>query len=45
VVLSERPAKVVDVVNINLPRPRKVMMKASRKYIALCERIRKKIRA
>lgn len=42
-VLSGRPARVVDIVKVDLPRPRKLMTKASKKYLTLTQRIRKKI--
>jgi len=41
IVLSKRPAKIEKIVDINLPRPRKIEMKYSKKYIKLIEWLRK----
>jgi len=41
IVLSKRPGKIEKIVNINLPRPRKIEMKRSKKYLELIGCIRK----
>ena len=41
IVLSKRPAKIERILNIDLPRPRKIKMKHSKKYIELIECLRK----
>ncbi|MDP2925460.1 MAG: ABC transporter ATP-binding protein [Nanoarchaeota archaeon] len=40
IILSKRPAKIEKVLEINLPRPRKVEVKYSKKYIGLVKCIR-----
>jgi len=41
IVLSHRPAKVEKIINVELPRPRKIEIKYSNEYIKLIECIRK----
>lgn len=44
-VLSRRPAKIEKIVDVKLPRPRKIEMKNSKEYIELVECLRKMLRA
>jgi NitT/TauT family transport system ATP-binding protein len=43
VVMSPRPGRIVDVVEVNLPRPRNIVMQSSSEFGALTLRIRKSI--
>ncbi len=44
VVLSDRPASVQQVINIDLPRPRKTEMKYSKRYLELIQCLRKALK-
>lgn len=45
IVLSQRPARIEGVIDINLPRPRKIEMKSSMEYFNLIECLRKTLKA
>lgn len=42
--LSCRPSQVVEIIKVDLPRPRKPVMRASKKFYNLVDRISKKLR-
>jgi len=43
VVFSERPAKVLDIVDISLPRPRTAEMRVSREFVELVDHVGRRI--
>jgi NitT/TauT family transport system ATP-binding protein len=44
IILSQRPAKIEKIINIDLPRPRKIEMKSSQKYFNLIECLRESLK-
>lgn len=45
IVLSKRPAKIEEIINIDLPRPRNTQTKSSKRYLELVECLRKTLKA